>query len=90
MVKKAGVAVGIAAVALFALSPLAFADDDSGQGDHFQFAPGVQDRTFQHKERVCNRHYFEGVFRFMSEDQHNSDSHDGDCDQDNHASGYDD
>ena len=78
MLKKAGVAVGIAAAALMVLSPLAFADDDSsygGSGEHFQFLPGVDGKVFQHPVSSCNEKHFESH-------KHNSDSHDGDCDQD--------
>ena len=81
MLKKAGVAVGIAAAALLAASPLAFADDDSG--DHVQVPPGVQDQTFQHKEKHCNKKYFEGVIPILSSHQHNEDSHHGHCKQEN-------
>ena len=87
MLKKAGVAVGIAVAALVALSPLAFADDDGGSayggsGEHFQFLPGVQDHVFQHPVKECNHHYAEGKAGFFNKDQSNTDSHDGDCDQD--------
>ena len=78
MLKKAGVAVGIAAAALMVLSPLAFADDDSsygGSGEHFQFLPGVDGKVFQHPFKSCNESYYESK-------KGNSDSHDGDCDQD--------
>jgi len=90
VLKKAGVAVCIAAAALVALTPLAFADDDSDGGPHFQFLPGVQDHVYQHPEKVCNQEHFEGVYGFPRRGNENSDSHDGDCDQDNSASGYDD
>jgi hypothetical protein len=73
VLKKAGIAVGVATAALVALSPLAFADDDSG--NHFQIAPGIQDRVIQHPVKMCNEKHFESK-------KHNSDSHDGDCDQD--------
>jgi hypothetical protein len=76
VLKKAGIAVGVATVALVALTPLAFADnkgDDSG--NHIQIAPGIQDRVFQHPVKMCNEKHFESK-------KHNSDSHDGDCDQD--------
>jgi hypothetical protein len=79
VLKKAGVAVGITAAALLALSPLAFADDDGGHDDghaaHVQFLPGVQDKVIQHPIKFCNGKYLEGK-------AHNSDSHHGDCDQD--------
>ena len=80
MLKKAGVAVGIAAAALMVLSPLAFADDDSsntygGNGEHFQFLPGVDGKVFQHPISRCNESHY-------SPEKNNSDSHDGDCDQD--------
>jgi hypothetical protein len=78
VLKKAGVAVGIAAATLMVLSPLAFADDDSsygGSGEHFQWLPGVDGKVFQHPIKHCNESYFESK-------KGNSDSHDGDCDQD--------
>ena len=78
MLKKAGVAVGITAAALLALSPLAFADDDGGHHDghgvHFQLLPGVQDKVIQHPQKFCNKKLSEGK-------AHNRDSHHGDCDQ---------
>lgn len=79
MLKKAGVAVGIAAAALMVLSPLAFADDDhgnyGGNGEHFQFLPGLDGKVFQHPVSSCGEKHFESH-------KHNTDSHDGDCDQD--------
>jgi hypothetical protein len=76
VLKKAGVAVGIAAAALMTLSPLAFADDDGPHhGIHFQFLPGVQDKVIQHPVKECNKHYAESK-------KDNDDSHHGHCDQD--------
>jgi hypothetical protein len=83
--KKAGIAVGIATVALVSLSPLAFADDHDGgyggSGEHFQFLPGLQDHVIQHPVKACGHHELEGKAG-PARNQHNSDSHDGDCDQD--------
>ena len=95
MLKKAGVAVGIATAALLAITPLAFADEDGGDGGHgngahFQFLPGVQDHVFSHPYKYCNKSEYEGVANYYSHDQENSDSHDGDCDQTNEAHGFDD
>jgi hypothetical protein len=87
VLKKAGVAVGITAAALVALSPLAFADDyhghggHGGHGEHFQFLPGLQDHVIQHKVKECNHHYAEGKAGLFNSDQSNTDSHDGDCHQ---------
>jgi hypothetical protein len=82
VLKKAGVAVGIAAAALMVLTPLAFADGHDGHdghyggnGEHFQFLPGVDGKVFQHPISSCGEKHFESH-------RHNTDSHDGDCDQD--------
>jgi hypothetical protein len=77
VLKKVGIAVGITAAALMVLTPLAFADDDSygGNGEHVQLLPGVQGKVFQHPVNYSNGSYLEGH-------KHNSDSHDGDADQD--------
>jgi hypothetical protein len=94
VLKKAGVAVGIATAALLAITPLAFADEDSPSGDghgaHFQLMPGVQDHVFSHPYKFCNKSEYEGVKNYHSHDQENNDSHDGDCDQENEAHGFDD
>ena len=90
MLKKAGIVVAVAAAGLLAVSPLAFADD-GGHGGILDGAHGqvglvnVQDSAVQVPIQACNNSVIEGVLGILSKHQENSDSHDGDCSQDNSA-----
>jgi len=83
VLKKTAIVAAIAAAGLVAVSPLAFADG-AGNGAHGQIGfVNVQDSAAQVPWQVCNNSYYEGVVGWGSEDQENSDSHDGSCDQSN-------
>ena len=88
MLKKAGIVVAAAAAGLLAVSPLAFADGGLGilDGAHGQVGlVNVQDSAVQVPIQACNNSVIEGVLGILSKGQENSDSHDGDCHQDNSA-----
>ncbi|HTF50114.1 MAG TPA: hypothetical protein VK735_21955 [Pseudonocardia sp.] len=83
MIKKVGIAVAAASVALLAVTPLAFADDG---GSHRQSGLlNVQDTSAQVPVQLCNNSIAEGVLGVLSFGQKNKDSHDGDCHQKNKA-----
>ena len=85
MLKKAGIVVAAAAAGLLAVSPLAYADGILG-GAHGQIGlVNVQDSAVQVPIQACNNSVIEGVLGILSKGQENSDSHDGDCHQDNSA-----
>ena len=87
MLKKAGIAAGIAAAGLIALTPLAFADDSS----HIQIGgQNVQDSAVQVPVQACNNSVDEGVVGYLAKHQENKDSHDGKCKQKNSATDGDD
>jgi len=88
VLKKAGIVVAAAAAGLLAVSPLAFADGGLGilDGAHGQVGlVNVQDSAVQVPIQACNNSVIEGVLGILSKGQENSDSHDGDCHQDNSA-----
>jgi hypothetical protein len=88
VLKKAGIVVAVAAAGLLAVSPLAFADGGGGilDGAHGQLGlVNVQDSAVQVPIQACNNSVIEGVLGILSKGQENSDSHDGDCHQDNEA-----
>ena len=87
MLKKAGIVVAAAAAGLLAVSPLAFADGGGIlDGAHGQLGlVNVQDSAVQVPIQACNNSVIEGVLGVLSKHQENSDSHDGDCHQDNSA-----
>jgi hypothetical protein len=89
VLKKAGIVVAVAAAGLLAVSPLAFADEGDGgilNGAHGQLGlVNVQDSAVQVPIQACNNSVIEGVLGILSKHQENSDSHDGDCSQDNSA-----
>jgi hypothetical protein len=90
VLKKAGIVVAAAAAGLLAVSPLAFADDGHHggilDGAHGQLGlVNVQDSAVQVPIQACNNSVIEGVLGILSKGQKNSDSHDGDCHQDNSA-----
>ena len=89
MWKKAGIVAGVAAAGALALTPLAFADDGGGRGNgaHGQIGGyNVQDSAGQMPIQACNNSFYEGVYGYLADHQSNSDSHDGDCHQENSAS----
>ena len=85
MLKKAGIVVAAAAAGLLAVSPLAFADGGGIlDGAHGQVGlVNVQDSAVQVPIQACNNSVIEGALGILAKGQKNSDSHDGDCDQDN-------
>ena len=83
MLKKAGIVVAAAAAGLLAVSPLAFANGIL-DGAHGQLGlVNVQDSAVQVPIQACNNSVIEGALGILAKGQKNSDSHDGDCDQDN-------
>jgi hypothetical protein len=89
---KAGAVVATAAVALLAVSPLAFASDNHdhhghrGHGDSAHVQGGlvnIQDVGVQVPIQACNNSILEGVLGILSSHQRSSDSHDGKCNQRN-------
>jgi len=85
VLKKAGIVVAAAAAGLLAVSPLAYADGIL-DGAHGQVGlVNVQDSAVQVPIQACNNSVIEGVLGILSKGQENSDSHDGDCSQDNEA-----
>jgi hypothetical protein len=85
VLKKAGIVVAVAAAGLLAATPFAFADDGGVlNGAHGQVGfVNVQDSAAQVPVQACNNSVVEGTAGLAAAKQKNSDSHDGDCDQDN-------
>jgi hypothetical protein len=83
VLKKAGIVVAVAAAGLLAATPFAFADG-ALDGAHGQVGfVNVQDSAAQVPVQACNNSVVEGTAGLAAAKQKNSDSHDGDCDQDN-------
>jgi len=87
VLKKTGIVVAVAAAGLLAASGIAFADAGGIlDGAHGQVGwVNVQDSAGQAPFQACNNSGGEGVYSFHSKDLKNTDSHDGDCDQENSA-----
>jgi hypothetical protein len=86
MLKKAGIVVAVAAAGLLAATPFAFADGGHSilDGAHGQVGfVNVQDSAAQAPFQACNNSGGVGTYGYKVKDQENSDSHDGDCDQEN-------